>query len=157
MSQKRMMTRNKIERCRCPSPSPKANFPSDKMAQNIQTLQNQLLWARKQKSYAWAKYYESINRHLVGDRITYQIINRTCEEMPTHIKNEFKEMAMALKKKWECPICLDFIADDALEITNCGHFYCKPCLKQLIETQKTAGDAKWECATCRKTHNYKDE
>lgn len=100
--------------------------------------------AEKQRRFAWAKYYERVNNDLHGDRTIYQTITRTSEDMPTHIKNEFIEMATALKKKWECPICLDFIPNDALEITPCGHFYCKGCLAQV----KAQGDPK--CSICRR-------
>ena len=68
-----------------------------------------------------------------------------------------REMAIALKKEWECPVCLDMIASDNLEITNCGHYYCKPCLAQLKQSQKTAGKEKWECAVCRRKHGFKDD
>jgi hypothetical protein len=57
----------------------------------------------------------------------YSVIVRNAETpgFPTHVKKEFLEMAQALKKTRECPICLDFIPQDALEITPCGHFYCR--------------------------------
>ena len=61
--------------------------------------------------------------------------------MPEHIKEELKNMAKELKKKWECPICYDFIADEQLLITNCGHYYCVPCLeswKHIYNNNDTA-------------------
>lgn len=128
-------------------------------APTIESLTNKLTYARRQKAYAWAKYYEQVNNALHEDHGHYVAYNRVVAEdaIPTHIKNELKEMAAALKKKWECPICMDMIAEDDLDISNCGHYYCKPCLAQLKQTQKTAGKPKWECAVCRRKHGYGDD
>ena len=128
-------------------------------APTIQTLTNQLTYARRQKAYAWAKYYEQTHRALTADRGHYATYTRVVADdaIPEHIKNELKEMATALKKKWECPVCLDMIEDGDLDITNCGHYYCKPCLAQLKQTQKDAGKDKWECAVCRRKHGFKDD
>jgi hypothetical protein len=122
-------------------------------------LMNRLTYARRQKAFAWAKYYEAMNDTLREDHIHYNQYNNIVsnEAIPAHIKTELKEMATALKKKWECPICMNMIEDGDLEISNCGHYYCKPCLAQLKQTQKDAGKPKWECAVCRRKHGYRDE
>jgi len=128
-------------------------------APTIDTLQRSLLFARKQKAFAWAKYYEQVNNALHEDHTHYTHYTRVVSEdaIPEHIKNELKEMATTLKKKWECPICLDMIDDGNLDISNCGHYYCKPCLAQLKQTHKTQGKPKWECAVCRRKHGYGSE
>lgn len=99
-----------------------------------------------QRRYAWAQYYDVVNSRHEQDHRHYQSINRVVIEdtIPEHIKNELKEMSVALKKTWECPICMDFIEVKNLEITPCGHYYCKGCLTTL----KAQTDAK--CALCRK-------
>jgi len=115
------------------------------------TLQQRLTYANKRVAFAWAKYYEAIETNLATDHRQYETITQMSEDsIPTHIKNELKTMATELKKRWECPICLDMIESGDLQITNCGHFYCKGCLEQLIKTHKDKGDTKWTCATCRK-------
>lgn len=116
----------------------------------MNTVQN----LKKQKAYAWAKYYEQVNNAHHNDGAMYQTIIRTSDEMPTHIKEEFKQMAAALKKKWECPVCYDFIPDETLEITNCGHFYCKDCLNGWKQTQKQQGKEKWSCCVCVREHSH---
>ena len=102
----------------------------------------------KQRAYAWAKYYEDVLNHHNGDYRHYEVIVRTMNDdaIPIHIKNEFMEMATALKKEWECPICLEMIKPDNLEITPCGHYYCKPCITNMKQIQ--GNDCK--CAICRR-------
>jgi hypothetical protein len=134
-------------------------------APTVESLTNKLTYARKQKAFAWAKYYEQVNGAFHADHGAYAVYERIVEDgaIPVHIKEEMKAMALALKKKWECPICLDMIEDGQLEITNCGHYYCKPCLAQHIAHQATLLDIreqpkkKWECATCRRKHSFREE
>lgn len=129
---------------------------------NIETLTRQLQYARKQKSYAWAKFYEARNENLGEDHIQHQRIVRIVESaeplgLPKHLMDEFKEMAKALEKKWECPICMGMIPDGDLAITNCGHFYCKDCLEAWKRTEKQNGNEKWKCGMCNRKHNFGDE
>jgi hypothetical protein len=119
-------------------------------------LQTQLTYARKQKAFAWAKYYETINQAHDFDHGHYETVRVIAEDagVPEHIKVSMKEMATALKKKWECPVCLEFIPDGQVEITNCGHIYCKPCLKQWQVAEMRQGKAKWECGMCKRKHGF---
>lgn len=113
---------------------------------NNQQLSRALEQQKKRTSYAWAKYYASENERLADDTQQYTIIQRVvndCENMPTHIIQELEQQAIALKKKIECPICLDVIEPGTLDITRCGHKYCKTCLDKLKETTK-------KCAVCRR-------
>jgi ubiquitin C-terminal hydrolase len=119
-------------------------------------LNNALMNARKQKAFAWAKYFEQVNGELQNDHIIYKRYERIInDEIPHHIKEELKEMGKELHKKWECPICMEMIADNNLDITNCGHYFCKGCLESYKKTQKENGEEKWKCAVCRRKHNYK--
>jgi hypothetical protein len=135
------------------------------MAQSVEKLTTSLQYARKQKAFAWAKYYEQVNGAHHADHGAVVVYERIVEDasIPVHIKDEMKTMAIALKKKWECPVCTEMIDDGQLEITNCGHYYCKPCLTQHIAHQASQVDArgqpkkKWECATCRRKHGFKDD
>ena len=117
-------------------------------------LQTRLDWANKRCKFAWAKYYESKNEQLNADHEHYDTFNRVADDkaIPEHIKTEMIAMANALKKKWECPVCMDMIENDNLEITNCGHFYCKPCLEQWKQASQQRGDAKWKCGLCNRSH-----
>jgi len=125
----------------------------------MEQLNQRLVWANKRVSFAWAKYYEAIRRDLNDDWGNYRTFNRVADdrEIPEHIKNEMKEMAAALKKKWECPVCLDMIENADLEITNCGHYYCKGCLDGWKAAEKARGETKWKCGCCNRKHGFTEE
>lgn len=67
-----------------------------------------------------------------------------------YVKNQLIEMSAELKKVWECPICLEFIPKDNLDITPCGHYYCKGCLDLLKKRVNPDGEPN-RCAVCRHT------
>jgi rubrerythrin len=123
------------------------------------TLQNKLLYANKRVKYAWAQYYNTTTAMILDAHFNRDAYIRIVSDnaIPTHIKDELKSMADALKKKWECPICLDMIESNDLDITNCGHYYCKECLKSLIKTFSDAGKDKWDCSICKRKHKIKDD
>jgi len=122
----------------------------------MEALQRSLTYANKKVKFAWAKYYEQVNDALHNAHEQYDTFNRVADDksIPEHIKTEIKEMAKALKKKWECPVCMDMIADEQLEITNCGHYYCKDCLESWKQTCKDRGDDKWKCGMCNRQHKF---
>jgi len=101
---------------------------------------------RKMTAYAWAKYYESNNSRLRADHRHYTTTQQLIPVLPPHIMTQFEDMAKELKKTWECPICMDMIQPDNLDITNCGHFFCKPCLTQ----HKVANATNCMCPVCRR-------
>lgn len=105
----------------------------------------------KQRRVAWAKYYEQLG--LEADR-AYIIVefanvgkddnkdNRP-ETIPKHITDEMYEMACELRKKYECPCCLEQVNKETIKISYCGHIYCKDCFEEV----KKQNDPK--CAICR--------
>ncbi len=117
----------------------------------------ELTRVRRQKAFAWAKYYEQVNTAHSNDRVHFRTYSSAAAEtsIPAHIKTEFLSMAATLKKRWECPICLGMIEEGDLEITNCGHYYCKGCLTGLQAAARTAHKPKWDCAVCRRQHEFK--
>jgi len=104
----------------------------------------------KRIKYAWAKYYSAMNsQHEDMARMAEMIASLTRDvklnsTLPVHLIEEIEEMATFVKKKFECPICMDFIEVGQLEITCCGHKYCKDCFKTLMETSAP------KCSICRK-------
>ena len=118
----------------------------------MERLQQQVITEKKKTKYAWAKYYTEVNEQLHADHGNYDTFNRVADDkdIPEHIKQELKTMAIALKKKWECPVCTDMIEDNALVITNCGHYYCKACLDQWKQTCRNNGETKWSCGMCNR-------
>ena len=110
--------------------------------------------SRRQTAYAWAKYYESVRNRHEADRRHYNVANEAAANpsIPEHILAEFKEMATELKKTWECPIHLDMIETNELEVTSCGHYYCKSkmCLQGMKDAARTQGKTHADCAICRR-------
>lgn len=56
-----------------------------------------------------------------------------------NIINEFD------KKDYSCSICLDNIEKNNFSIINCGHYFCKDCLRKYINLKKKF----YECPNCR--------
>ena len=113
---------------------------------SIQQLEKELAWAKKQTSFAWAKFYEAENNQHPENMVQFKKIEvfTEVEDIPLHVVAELKSMMKQLKKKIECPICLEVINPNQLEITRCGHKFCRTCLGTLKTTTK-------KCAICRKT------
>ncbi len=115
------------------------------MTSVINSLKNKLKYAKKATSYAWSRYYkaqEEANDTAVKhhQKLT-ALMEQGNEGIPQHIKTELKEMIDELRKTCECPICLEVIQTQDMEITNCGHKFHKECLAK-VTTNK--------CPTCRK-------
>lgn len=102
----------------------------------------------RMRAFAWAKYFEMVREGLDWAhkyrRSAETVRNDTT--VPEHIKNEFLAMGDELKKKWECPVCIEMIPSDKLDITPCGHFFCKECLVEY--KKRNATDCK--CPICRR-------
>jgi len=77
----------------------------------------------------------SVGRRANGELVEYSAV-------ASHITREFYDMAADLNKKYTCPICLVFVERDNIEITLCGHIYCKPCLDEVKKHSH-------ECSVCR--------
>lgn len=124
---------------------------------SIEQLRVKLNYANKRCSYAWAKYFEQVHLQLVNDHRAYQQQQVAINDVaiPEHIKGLLKEMADELKKRWSCPICMEMIDANDLEITNCGHYMCKGCFEELKESLPLS-ETKWKCPVCRRAHNLKD-
>ena len=107
---------------------------------DVRALRGQIGSLKRQKAFAWAKFYESeeSSHEQVGN--VYRRMTNVEEDLPTHLLIEFQEMTSLLKKMIECPICLEVIEDGQLEITHCGHKYCQACRSQITQ-----------CAICRKS------
>lgn len=107
----------------------------------------------KMRSFAWAKFYEAENLRLTSDTRTVERVQTITKysdtPLPPHIINEFLTMAEELKKTWECPVCMEMIKPDNLDITNCGHYFCKPCLVEF----KSRNRADCKCPMCRRKIN----
>jgi hypothetical protein len=121
-------------------------------------MANQIESLKRQKAFAWAKYYESEAERADGTNGIVIMLERsgiarqggelvTPTELPPHITAEFMEMATKLNKEHTCPVCLDLVTSATIHITWCGHILCKGCYEQL---KTTAGEAKPKCPACRK-------
>lgn len=101
----------------------------------------------KQRAYAWAKFYDLTHREHDRDYNHHRWIKSIAAlpELGDYVKKQLIEMGAELKKVWECPICLEFIEKDNLDITPCGHYYCKGCLERVKKEPFP------KCAVCRHT------
>jgi len=110
---------------------------NNKMATN-----NSINNLKRQRAFAWAKYYEQVAQTLDDNRTTYlsyQNVSEGGEPLPKHFTDWVEGLMIELKKKIECPVCLDIIGEGKLKISNCGHNYCSDCFVKLDK-----------CAICRK-------
>jgi hypothetical protein len=110
----------------------------------------------KRIAYAWARYYEEVNRRHISDHNNYvllqnKIIQETVDAIPAHIKEMIVQMSEELKKTWECPVCLDMIEPKSLEITNCGHYFCKDCIVKY----RSEHPVDCVCPVCRRSISKK--
>ncbi len=100
----------------------------------------------KRVAFAWAKYYEANRNRHQSDHTNYGRLKETISALPEHIKTQYLDMMTELKKTWECVICIEMIEPNNLDITNCGHFFCKGCLTAL----KNANPTDCKCPMCRR-------
>ena len=98
---------------------------------------------KRQTAFAWAKYYEEVNTNHEWDSKMYNLY----QEQTTgteYLTKQLKDCFIELKKKIECPICLEVIELENLKISNCGHKYCNECYEQLMKVEKP------ECSLCKR-------
>jgi hypothetical protein len=105
--------------------------------------QQQLDTLTRQKKYAWAKYYALQNREHADNIRVYNRLTNLPPNTPQFVLDDIKSLHLELRKKIECPICLAVIEPEDMEITKCGHKYCKTCLDRLKQTPQK------KCALCR--------
>lgn len=65
-----------------------------------------------------------------------------------------KIKSMTLTGQIECPICLDYYANNII-ISRCGHHCCLGCFKKICDI-KTQNNTNIKCHTCRKRNPYSD-
>ena len=111
----------------------------------------------RKRKFAWAKYYEAMGLRLQNAHVVVGVVQPHLNqplrqvterptELPAHITNEFFDMACALNKSFECPVCLVMPATkEDMVITLCGHIYCKVCHTTLKAQQQP------KCAVCRRS------
>jgi hypothetical protein len=86
---------------------------------------------RKSKT-GWARYYSLLEETQEEMNELYTRLKDAVKErdIPQHIKDELIEMAKQLNKKYECAICMSMPEPDDVELTKCGHRFCKECLTE---------------------------
>ena len=104
---------------------------------------------KKQKAYAWAKYFESLTAAHERQLVHYDRISnvRDNEQLPLCLIAEIQEMMTQLKKDVACPVCYEVMGQSApnqLKITFCGHKLCAVCYEKVNK-----------CPMCRKTYTNK--
>ncbi len=98
---------------------------------------------RKAKA-GWAKYFCELESNQQADIVYYEQVKQLpVNDMTDYAQAQIQELLIQLKTKIDCPICLETIAPNQIEMTACGHKYCKQC----INTIKAGANP--ECAICR--------
>jgi hypothetical protein len=118
------------------------------MSSTLNKLYKQINSLIKQKAFAWAKNYELMDElhEVYINQIEQNNQVLVCsDELPIHLVKELEDATDILKKKVECPICMETIQKGNLKITGCGHKYCGECFAHIDK-----------CAICRKKINKKD-
>ncbi len=111
---------------------------------NLQKLQNKMKWMEKERKVAWAKYYHELENNQNRQIITYErLVQVPVEAMSDYAVEEYRKLLRELKKEIDCPICLEVIPPDQVDMTACGHKFCKSCLGELKKTPAP------KCAICR--------
>lgn len=98
---------------------------------------------RKAKA-GWAKYYAELEQNQGYSIMYYEQV----KEMPVNDMNEYaqeqiRNLLIELKKSIDCPICMETIDPKNIEMTACGHKYCKQCINTIKQSNNP------ECAICR--------
>ena len=98
-----------------------------------------------QRKYAWAQYYQLLNRTHSDTYSAYQtntrLLETATETLPLFLLKEIRELHKKQRSQLECPVCMEIIELDGLKITSCGHKYCEKCyMDPRLE----------KCAICRK-------
>ena len=110
---------------------------------------------KKQKAYAWGRYYDMVNQQiemaqhivqLVGERENGHLVRP--DVLPTHITEAMWEMANKLNETYSCPVCYDLTTKETFHLTWCGHILCATCYETLKDR---AAPSKPKCPTCRKS------
>jgi SNF2 family DNA or RNA helicase len=57
-------------------------------------------------------------------------------------------------KSGVCPICSE--PHTAPRKTKCGHIFCRDCIENVIETERTEGSDTLNCPVCNKVHKLKE-
>ena len=99
----------------------------------------------KKAKMGWAKYYSLLEEdHSQQVIYSERLVEVSTKEMPEHIRRELISLLEQVKKKINCPICLDVIPTGEIDMTQCGHKFCKTCMNKLKETPQP------QCSICRK-------
>ena len=98
----------------------------------------------------WVHYYDHVEFshrqgvHMLAEMRKLHDKHAAAGTLPTHLKDEFVEMLTTLGRDFQCSICLETPQSTNIEISSCGHRYCKPCFGTLKTTTK-------QCAVCRRS------
>mgnify|MGYP003639296724 FL=1 len=98
---------------------------------------------RKAKA-GWGRYFAELENNQERDIHYYEQVEQLpVNDMTEYAQEQIRELLIKLKTTIDCPVCLETIAPDQIEMTACGHKFCKQCIKAI----KSAPEPK--CAICR--------
>jgi hypothetical protein len=99
--------------------------------------------------YAIYPSYEMMTRwlgFLLVIQEEYRSITRTNHTHPIVVYNFIKRLQTE-NETIECPICMENISTPEISEVNCGHKFCRSCIRQTIN--RNAKDKRCGCPMCR--------
>jgi hypothetical protein len=63
----------------------------------------------------------------------------------TFLINTFIELYDKVKENSECPVCMELLTKENIEVPSCGHLICKGCKENVMKNDK-------KCPCCRKLY-----
>jgi hypothetical protein len=111
----------------------------------IQNYYESLIISEEKNIYNIEKYIHNIDRFNQIKNVIYNKINtyKSKKSYVIDILNNYDN------KEYYCTVCLENIDKNNFSIIQCGHYYCKNCIRKCIHEN----DDKYECPMCREKFN----
>ena len=120
------------------------NLPINDINNSIDKYYNHLIEIENNKMNH-LNYFESIPYiQDIREKFKNNIVSYTSTNL--YIKNILHDIEF-LKKDFYCTICLDNIKHKNIALINCGHYFCKSCIRKYMYEDDFK---KYECPICRK-------
>lgn len=86
---------------------------------------------------------DTYHRSYVNHRMMIESIRNEEEVDIKFLKQQFIEMYDLIKKNNECPVCMEVMTKENLDVPYCGHLICKGCKETIVGRDN-------KCPCCRK-------
>ena len=100
----------------------------------------------------WAVYFkvqerlDNVANVVTNNQPIIQQINNNEEIDINHLKEQFKEMYDKLRSEVDCPVCMEVMTKDTIQIPTCGHLICKSCYDTIRASPRN------QCCLCNRKY-----